>query len=116
MQEFKDRLVSLRGYTPRKVVCLALGIKSDTYAAWEYGRTEPNIETLAKIARYFGCSGDYLLGLEERGVSVNNNGDHSPVASSNVNCSDCALARTIERQAAIIERLSEAAAPSKARK
>jgi len=111
MTGFKERLIAIRGYTPRNVVCTALGIKEPTYAAWEYGRNEPPLDALAKIATYFNVSSDYLLGIVDgRGVSVGHNGDHSPVASSNVNCSECPLTRTVERQAALIERLSLAAA------
>ena len=110
MSEFKDRLVALRGYTPRHVVCAALGIKEPTYAAWEYGRNEPGIKNLALLASYFHVSGDFLIGLGEGAtVSVSNNGDHSPVATQNASCAECPLARTVERQAALIERLSLAA-------
>lgn len=120
--EFKDRLISLRGYTPRSVVCLALGVKEATYASWEYGRTEPGISNLAKIARHYGCSGDYLLGLSESvsvsvsGTGINSNtGHNSPGAAAiNPSCAECALARTIERQAAIIERLTAGGPPPQA--
>lgn len=126
MPSFHARLVALRGYTPSRVVAKKIGIKEPTYKAWESGRNEPSIENLAKIARHFGCSGDYLLGLTES-VTVtgsNNNtntGNNSPGAASvNSSCADCALARTIEKQAAIIERLSAAIptaqpAPAKAK-
>ena len=107
MSEFKERLVALRGYTPRNVVCAAIGVKEPTYAAWEYGRNEPGIKNLALLASYFHVSGDYLIGLvENAGVSVSHNGDHSPVATQNASCAECPLARTVERQAALIERLS----------
>jgi len=126
MSTFKERLVSLRGFTPRRLVAEATGIKEATYTAWELGRSEPGIDCLNKLAEYFGCSGDYLLGLTES-VTVtgsNNNtntGNNSPGAASvNSSCADCALARTIEKQAAIIERLSAAIptaqpAPAKAK-
>lgn len=108
---FSERLVKLRGDLSRSVICRATGIKPPTYAAWEYGRNEPGIDSLVKLAKYFGVSGDFLLGMEDGpGVRVTNNGDHSPVASSNVNCSECPLTRTVERQAALIEQLSQAAA------
>jgi transcriptional regulator with XRE-family HTH domain len=126
MPSFHARLVALRGYTPSRVVAKKIGIKEPTYKAWESGRNEPSIENLAKIARHFGCSGDYLLGLTESvpvtGSNNNTNtGNNSPGAASvNSSCADCALAHTIEKQAAIIERLSSAIptaqpAPAKAK-
>ena len=32
---------------------------------WERGRSQPDLETLAKIANYFDVTTDYLLGLED---------------------------------------------------
>ena len=32
---------------------------------WEKGNTEPNIEDLIKLADFFDCSVDYLLGRED---------------------------------------------------
>ena len=32
---------------------------------WEKGNTEPNVEDLIKLADYFGCTIDYLLGRED---------------------------------------------------
>lgn len=108
MSDFSERLVALRGYTPRTVVCAALGIKESTYTTYEHGKHEPNIATIKRIAEYFRVSCDYLLtGMGGDGtVSVSNNGDHSPVATQNASCAECPLARTVERQSALIERLS----------
>ena len=119
---FHARLVALRGYTPSKVVSGAIGVKEATYRAWESGRNEPCIRDLAKLARHFGCSGDYLLGLTESvsvsvsGTGINSNtGHNSPGAAAiNPSCAECALARTIERQAAIIERLTAGGPPPQA--
>lgn len=41
-----------------------LGIPKGTYASYEYGKREPNIEMISKIARHFGVTTDYLLGRE----------------------------------------------------
>lgn len=42
-----------------------LHIAKSTYASYEYGKREPNIETLNKIANTFGVTTDYLLGRPE---------------------------------------------------
>ena len=39
-----------------------IGLKTNTYQAYERGAAEPKIETLCKIADYYGVSVDYLLG------------------------------------------------------
>lgn len=38
------------------------GISSGNISDWKSGRSKPNAETLIKIAEYFSCSVDYLLG------------------------------------------------------
>jgi ABC-type transport system substrate-binding protein len=48
----------------------ALGVPSPTYSSWERGRTEPNIEWLLRLARYFGVSLDRLLRSEFRALRV----------------------------------------------
>ena len=40
----------------------AIGIPKGTYASYEYGKREPNIEMISKIAEHFGITTDYLLG------------------------------------------------------
>lgn len=40
----------------------ATGISSGNISDWKSGRSKPNAETLVKIADYFDCSVDYLLG------------------------------------------------------
>lgn len=42
----------------------ALNIAKSTYASYEYGKREPNIEMLTKIANLFNVTTDYLLGRE----------------------------------------------------
>ncbi len=64
MSTFGDRLKHLRtvkGLTQAEVA-LALRTKRETYANWELGRTEPDLETVQRIAEYFAVSADYLLG------------------------------------------------------
>lgn len=40
----------------------ALGMPKSTYSSYEYGRSEPDIETLSKISKHYGVSVDYLIG------------------------------------------------------
>ena len=43
----------------------ALGIPKGTYASYEYGKREPNIEMISKLAEHFNVSTDYILGRPE---------------------------------------------------
>lgn len=64
MSEFSNRLEKLRedkGWS-KTYVAKAIGLKSmQTYANWEYGRTEPDFNMLSKIANIFNVSTDFLL-------------------------------------------------------
>lgn len=42
-----------------------LGIRQQSYARYENGKGEPNLETLTEIATIFDVSADYLLGLSQ---------------------------------------------------
>lgn len=44
----------------------ALGLNRSTYNGYEQGFSEPNTDTLIKLADYFGCSVDYLLGHQTK--------------------------------------------------
>lgn len=41
-----------------------LGVPVSTYSSWERGRTSPDITTVIKIADFFDCSIDELVGRE----------------------------------------------------
>ena len=43
----------------------ATGISQAAIAKWELGKTEPTASALITLARFFGESVDYLLGLTE---------------------------------------------------
>lgn len=45
-----------------------LKVSKPTYNHYETGCTEPNIDTLIKLADFFGCSVDYLLGHQTQSV------------------------------------------------
>lgn len=46
-------------------VAESLKIPKGTYASYEYGQREPNIEMINKIADFYGVTTDYLLGRTE---------------------------------------------------
>lgn len=65
MPEFGERLTNLResrGWS-KTYVAKAIGLSSmQTYANYEYGRREPDFNTVNKLASLFDVSADYLLG------------------------------------------------------
>lgn len=66
MSIFSERLKELRkkrGYTQSELADI-LNIKRATIAKWETGMTEPRIESLIKLADFFGVSLDWLFGRE----------------------------------------------------
>lgn len=42
-----------------------LGFTQTAIAKWEAGKRSPNIEGLISISKFFRCSIDYLVGLED---------------------------------------------------
>lgn len=64
MSTFSKRLADLReerGWS-KTYVAKKVGLKSmQTYANWEYGRTEPDFDMLKKLSGVFGVSTDYLV-------------------------------------------------------
>ena len=44
-----------------------LGVNPVTISRWEYSRCNPSLEQLGRIARFLGCTTDYLI-LGEGGV------------------------------------------------
>lgn len=64
---FWDRFYQLcitKGTKPNPVA-KEINIGSGTLTKWKEGHTSPNSEALIKIAKYFNCSTDYLLGLTD---------------------------------------------------
>jgi transcriptional regulator with XRE-family HTH domain len=63
--KFKDRLKELRKEKEllQKDVAEKLGIARNTYCGYELGNREPDLQMLIKMAEYFDCSLDYLIGL-----------------------------------------------------
>lgn len=64
--KFGERLKELR--IERKVSQMELakitGVSQSAIAKWELGRSDPGATALIKLAKYFGESVDYLLGVE----------------------------------------------------
>lgn len=64
MTEFSDKLKQLReskGWSKTNVA-KHLGIGLSTYANWEYGISEPDIQTINQIATLYDVSNGYLMG------------------------------------------------------
>jgi len=67
MDIFEVRLRELRkekGIT-QKELANAINTTDDSVYSWEKGRSQPSIDSIRKICRYFDITSDYLLGLEE---------------------------------------------------
>jgi transcriptional regulator with XRE-family HTH domain len=65
MTEFSERLKQTResvGWSKTKLA-QHIGVSLSTYANWEYGIAEPDIETIKAICRALGVSADTLLNL-----------------------------------------------------
>ncbi|MBQ3492511.1 MAG: helix-turn-helix transcriptional regulator [Clostridia bacterium] len=52
-------------------VAEVLGCNQTAVGKYERGQLEPSLETLVKLANFFNCSIDYLLGLEDDFGNVN---------------------------------------------
>lgn len=64
MTIFAQRLKEARKASKitQKATADYLGIKETSYQHYEYGKREPNYETLVKLSNLFSVSTDYLLG------------------------------------------------------
>lgn len=69
---FNERLRQLmkkKGVTQAEMASL-FGISRQSLSLYCNGKTQPNIETIVKMAEYFGVSVDYLFGLAEERIKV----------------------------------------------
>ena len=67
MDILRNRLIGLRqkeGLLQRDVAD-TLHIVRSTYTYYERGKTNPPLDILIKLAKLYGVSADYLLGLED---------------------------------------------------
>ena len=67
VMEFKDKLKELRHSKNLSQMQLAikLNVSQSAIAKWELGKTEPTASAIILIAKFFGESTDYILGLED---------------------------------------------------
>ncbi|EFV71865.1 transcriptional regulator [Bacillus sp. BT1B_CT2] len=64
------RLKSLRGKRTQEEVAKQIGVSRARYSHYENGRSEPDYETLKKLADYYKVTIDYLLtGTEKKKTS-----------------------------------------------
>ena len=49
-------------------VAKAIGVAKNTYCNWELGIREPNILKIKALAKLFGVTVDYLVGMEENDI------------------------------------------------
>lgn len=66
--ELNEKIKNLRTNSGMSQVQLAerLGITKSAVNAWEAGTNSPSLSYIAKLARIFGVSTDFLLGVNER--------------------------------------------------
>ena len=67
MDKFAIKIKEIRtekGYT-QKQLAEAIKTTDDSIYSWEKGRSQPSIEMLRALSKFFEVSTDYLLGLED---------------------------------------------------
>lgn len=64
MEEFKDRLKELRSEAgvSMEQLAQALGVSNAAICKWENGIAEPKVTYLIRLADYFECTVDYIVG------------------------------------------------------
>ncbi|MBR1529746.1 MAG: helix-turn-helix transcriptional regulator [Oscillospiraceae bacterium] len=68
IESFAQKLAQARkeaGYTQRQIADI-IKISKSTIASYETGRTQPDIETLGKLADFYAVSLDWLVGTKGR--------------------------------------------------
>ena len=65
---FSERIKELRKkrHMTQKQAAAELGIRYTAYQAYEYGKSEPNLDHLLKLADLFDVTLDELLGRNEK--------------------------------------------------
>ncbi len=64
---FKERLKDLRNakHLSQMELSVKTGISQSAIAKWELGKTEPTASAIIALAKFFGESTDYILGLTD---------------------------------------------------
>lgn len=67
MKIFADRLMELRKERglSQATVAKDLSVSLGSVCYWETNKSDPTASNIAKLARYFNVSADYLLGLSD---------------------------------------------------
>ena len=67
MNVFRKRLKELRveKKISQKELAVIIGTNNSSICDWECGRSEPNIDTIIKLAELFDVTTDYLLGVKD---------------------------------------------------
>ena len=67
MYNIKNRIKDLRLESNLRQIDMAqqTGFAQSTIAQWENGIKLPSLEAVVILAKFFNCSTDYLLGLED---------------------------------------------------
>lgn len=50
----------------------SIGVSTNALLSWESGKKEPKSFNLIKVARFYGCSPEYLLGLTDERLATAN--------------------------------------------
>ncbi|MCI9504330.1 MAG: helix-turn-helix transcriptional regulator [Clostridia bacterium] len=67
MKSFAEKLTGLRkerGLT-QATVAKDLGVSLGIICFWEANKSDPTATNVAKVARYFNVSADFLLGIDD---------------------------------------------------
>lgn len=69
-EKFNENLKKARqdAHMTQQYVADKIGVAKNTYSNWENGTREPNIIKIKALAKLFGVSVDYLVGMEENPV------------------------------------------------
>lgn len=67
MLRLNERIKMLRteNHISQSQLAKALGVSQKAVSLWESGDRVPSATVIASLAKYFGVSADYLLGLDE---------------------------------------------------
>ena len=67
MKVFAERLMEMRKERglSQATVARDLGVSLGIVCYWETNKSDPTASNIAKVARYFNVSSDYLLGLAD---------------------------------------------------
>lgn len=67
MLRLNERIKMLRteNHISQIQLAKALGVSQKAVSLWESGDRVPSATVIASLAKYFGVSADYLLGLDE---------------------------------------------------